>query len=366
MSKNWMRHFELQLVNNDGDGIALSDFKVVFNVSWADTKFPRVANVKIYNLSKKTADRIMGEEFSKINIIAGYEDETTSEPQRTVPASEVGVAHPVSGKGTTGTNYGLIFSGDIRFTINGRDNPTDTWVMVQAASEYNAFLFASTKTTLAAGYTTKDLLDLTMKGFNAYGITPGNIGGLPNTVFPRGLPLYHSNRDIMDDIAKMCGGTWQMVDGQVHVVPSDKYVQEAVVLNSQTGLIGMPQQTIGGGVNVRCLINQNIKINGLVQIDQASVYRSQLDNKDIYNGRFNEKSVGGNLTPIGKVKDADGKMVDAPPLAQPASVAADGVYIVKAIDYTGDTRGQAWYMDLMCLARGAADLQSQSSLNRGQ
>lgn len=355
MSKNWMRHFELQLVNNDGAGIALSDFKVVFNISWADTKFPRVANVKIYNLSKETADRIKGDEFSKINIIAGYEDEPTPEPERTVPASEVGVARPVSKKSTTGTNYGLIFSGDIRFTINGRDNPTDTWVLVQAASEYNAFLFASTKTTLAAGYTTKDLLDLTMKGFNAYGITPGIIGDMPATVFPRGLPLYHSNRDIMDDIAKMCSGTWQMVDGQLNMIPEDKYLEEAIVLNSQTGLIGMPQQTMGGGVNVRCLINQNIKINGLVQIDQASVYRSQLDNSEISRsqGRISEQNTNGNLTVTGSTQN-------------PASVAADGVYIVKAIDYTGDTRGQAWYMDLMCLARGAADLQSQSTLNRGQ
>ncbi len=354
MSKNWMRHFELQLVNNDGAGIALSDFKVVFNISWADTKFPRVANVKIYNLSKETADRIMGDEFSKINIIAGYEDEPTPEPERTVPASEVGVARPVSKKSTTGTNYGLIFSGDIRFTINGRDNPTDTWVLVQAASEYNAFLFASTKTTLAAGYTTKDLLDLTMKGFNAYGITPGVIGDMPTTVFPRGLPLYHSNRDIMDDIAKMCSGTWQMVDGQLNMIPEDKYLEEAIVLNSQTGLIGMPQQTMGGGVNVRCLINQNIKINGLVQIDQASVYRSQLDNSEISRsqGRVSEQNTNGNLTVTGSTQN-------------PASVAADGVYIVKAIDYTGDTRGQAWYMDLMCLARGAADLQSTSALNKG-
>ncbi|MHB9327419.1 hypothetical protein ACP3S7_07715 [Phytobacter ursingii] len=354
MSKNWMRHFELQLVNNDGAGIALSDFKVVFNISWADTKFPRVANVKIYNLSKETADRIMGDEFSKINIIAGYEDEPTPEPERTVPASEVGVARPVSKKSTTGTNYGLIFSGDIRFTINGRDNPTDTWVLVQAASEYNAFLFASTKTTLAAGYTTKDLLDLTMKGFNAYGITPGVIGDMPATVFPRGLPLYHSNRDIMDDIAKMCSGTWQMVDGQLNMIPEDKYLEEAIVLNSQTGLIGMPQQTMSGGVNVRCLINQNIKINGLVQIDQASVYRSQLDNSEISRsqGRVSEQNTNGNLTVTGSTQN-------------PASVAADGVYIVKAIDYTGDTRGQAWYMDLMCLARGAADLQSTSALNKG-
>lgn len=29
------------------------------------------------------------------------------------------------------------------------------------------------------------------------------------------------------------------------------------------------------------------------------------------------------------------------------------------------TRGQAWYMDMMCEARGAADLYTQSALQRG-
>ncbi|MNL82044.1 hypothetical protein D3C87_2093200 [compost metagenome] len=51
-------------------------------------------------------------------------------------------------------------------------------------------------------------------------------------------------------------------------------------------------------------------------------------------------------------------------MSQAASIATDGVYIVKAIDYTGDTRGQAWYMDLMCFARGARDLVSQSAIQK--
>ncbi|KTG55566.1 bacteriophage protein, partial [Klebsiella pneumoniae] len=51
--------------------------------------------------------------------------------------------------------------------------------------------------------------------------------------------------------------------------------------------------------------------------------------------------------------------------AQPASIATDGVYIVRGIMYTGDTRGQAWYMDMMCEARGAMDLKTQSALERG-
>lgn len=34
MSTNWMRHFELQLLDQNGQGISLSNFKVTFNIEW--------------------------------------------------------------------------------------------------------------------------------------------------------------------------------------------------------------------------------------------------------------------------------------------------------------------------------------------
>lgn len=111
-------------------------------------------------------------------------------------------------------------------------------------------------------------------------------------------------------------------------------------------------QTMDGGVNVRCLINPNIRINGLIQLDQASVYRTALANSEITQspGRISETEENGNRVLTGTTSQA-------------ASIATDGVYIVKAIDYTGDTRGQAWYMDLMCFARGErAMISSQAQL----
>lgn len=115
----------------------------------------------------------------------------------------------------------------------------------------------------------------------------------------------------------------------------------------------MPQQTMGGGVNVRCLINPNIRINGLIQLDQASVYRAALGNSEIAQspGRITETEENGNRVLTGTTSQA-------------ASIATDGVYIVKAIDYTGDTRGQAWYMDLMCFARGSRDLVNTSAMQK--
>jgi len=351
MSQNWMRHFELQILSESGEGISLSDFKVTFRIEWTDTRWPRVAMVKIYNLSKDTCSRILGKEFAKIKIIAGYDGMPAE-----VDSSQVGVATEVDSSKvgqTNGANFGEIFSGEIRFTVTGRDNPTDTWVLIQAIDGHQAFMNASVTTTLAAGYTVADVHSAAMDSFSPYGVTKGITGDTPATVFPRGRVLYQSTRDVMDNVASQSGATWQLVAGQAQMVPNDKYVQEAIVLNSDTGLIGMPQQTMGAGVNVRCLINPNIRLKGLVQLDQASIYRTSLSSEEVkaLPGRAREDNTNGNLSVNGT-------------LQQPASIAADGVYIVSAIDYTGDTRGQPWYMDLMCIARGSADLQSAGTLNR--
>ncbi len=126
------------------------------------------------------------------------------------------------------------------------------------------------------------------------------------------------------------------------------------MLNANTGLIGMPQQTMGAGVNVRCLINPNIKLGGLsgwirlLYIVRLSVMIRLVSHR----GLLGESTTDGNI------------YVDGLPGSQLAAINTDGDYIVGSIDYTGDTRGQAWYMDLLCLAKGARELQSLSTLNK--
>lgn len=235
----------------------------------------------------------------------------------------------------------------------GKDSPIDSYVLIQAADTDLAFATSITSQTLAAGYTVADVNRALMKDFEAKGATEGLTPEMPATVFPRGRVLFGMTRHLMDNVAGQCGATWQFVDGQRQMVANNEYVHDAIVLNSATGLIGMPQQTIGNGVNVRALINPNIRVNGLIQLDQASVYRTALSNNDIAmaGGQITDQNTDGNITLSGTT-------------TQPASIATDGVYIVRGIMYTGDTRGQAWYMDMMCEARGAADLRSASSLQR--
>ena len=107
MSQNWMRHFELQLVDDKGKGIDFGDFKVTFNIDWFNlSSESRVGTFKIYNLSTDTVNRITRGEFSRIRVIAGYDgmdDDSDS------------------------SNYGLLFDGEVRYTITGKDNPVDSF-----------------------------------------------------------------------------------------------------------------------------------------------------------------------------------------------------------------------------------------------
>ncbi|HHT7529152.1 TPA: hypothetical protein ACT1UX_002053 [Raoultella planticola] len=352
MSQNWMRHFELHLLDESGKGIDLGDFKVTFTIDWFNiSSATRTGTFKIYNLSLDTVNRITGSEFSTIRVIAGYDgiaadvDAGDVGRVREVDASQIGQAD--------GRNWGLLFTGDIRYTISGKDNPIDSFVLIQAADTDLAFTTAITAQTLAAGYTVSDMNRALMKDFEVKGAVEGVTPPMPATVFPRGRVLFGMTRDLMDNVANQCGATWQFVDGQRQMVAKNEYVHDAIVLNSATGLIGMPQQTIGNGVNVRALINPNIRVNGLIELDQASVYRTALANNDIAmaGGRITDQNNNGNVSITGTT-------------AQPASIATDGVYIVRGIMYTGDTRGQAWYMDMMCEARGAVDMRSQAAMNR--
>lgn len=247
-----------------------------------------------------------------------------------------------------------MFDGEIRYTITGKDNPVDSFVLIQAADSDLAFTTSITTQTLAAGYTVADVNRALMRDFNAKGVVEGQTPDMPTTVYPRGRVLFGMTRNLMDNVASQCKADWMLVDGKREMVARGDFTHEAIVLNSATGLIGMPQQTIGSGVNVRCLINPNIRVNGLIELDQKSVYRTVLGNNDVAmtRGRITDQNNNGNITVEGTT-------------AQPASIATDGVYIVRGIMYTGDTRGQAWYMDMMCEARGAMDLVSSSARERG-
>lgn len=310
MTTNWMRKCSLIVANDAGEGLELSGLKISFNISRPDISYPATAMFKIYNLSRNTNSRIRQNEFTQIKFVAGYQD-----------------------------NFGLIFSGQIQYSYSGRENPTDTYVVIQAADSDQAHNFSVMNTTLAAGYTQQDVHAALMKPIGVYDIVAGAVPEFATTKAPRGKPMFGMHRDEVSNLAAQCKATWRYENGRLQMVPENAYLADAIVLNAQTGLIGMPEQTINGGINVKCLINPNIQLDTLIRLDNKSINQVGLSNQEIATG----STAGASLQ-------------------QPAVLDMDGDYIVKNIAYYGDTRGNAWYQDMICIAKGGAGLLSQSNV----
>ncbi|WP_332116087.1 phage protein [Azorhizobium caulinodans] len=290
MTQQWLRQVKL-VVGNSSEATDLSNMRIRFAVRQGDVATPNNADIVITNLSAATANKIK-KEYNSIVLQAGY-----------------------SG------NLATIFEGEIVQVRVGRENPTDTYVNVIAKEGHVAFNFGFVNKALASGHTYRDQVDACLAALKPYGITAGFIADLGATKMPRGKALFGMVRDQLRTICQATGTSWSIQGKKLQIVKNDTYVPgDAIVLNSRTGLVGMPVQTLGG-IEVRCLLNPQIKPGRRIQIDQASIQEATLTT--------NYQNAQNYLIP---------------------ETAADGLYRVITVDHSGDTRGNPYYSDIICLA----------------
>lgn len=293
-SDQYLRKCSL-IVSTGGDGLDLSQLRIVFKTRQSDVQTPNTAIIRVYNLSDHTAQSVQ-KEFTAVRLQAGYE---------------------------TGA-FGTIFDGTIKQVRRGRENPTDTYLDILAGDGDKAYNQAVISKSMAAGYTDKDELDALVQSM---GLPPGYIADMTPGAGQRGQVLYGLARDHMRNLADRNGMTWSIQNGQVQMIPNTGYKPgTAVVLNSNTGMIGLPEQT-EGGILVRSLLNPNIKIGCLLQIDNASIQQ------DLFGGKF--------LNAPGRLENLKG--------VKP-KITSDGFYKTYVAEFEGDTRGEPWYCDMTCLA----------------
>lgn len=289
-TEQFNRAISLIVFGPDLDGLDLSELRIKFSVKRSDTMTPNTADIRIYNLEEKTAIRIR-DEFKDVILQAGYEG-----------------------------NYGVIFKGNIKQVILGRESATDTFIDIVAGDGDHAYNFAVVNQTLAAGATQRDQVNAASVSMAGKGVTEGNIGDFPAQQLPRGKVMYGNARTYLKNVADNTDKAWSIQDSKLTFIPKKSYLPgEVVVITSKTGMIGTPQQT-NEGVNVKCLLNPNIRIGTRLQIDNRSIERFKI-----------------NLA------------VPNSPANIPAPLTADGVYYVLVIEHQGDTRGVDWYSSMICL-----------------
>jgi len=289
MTQQWLRKVSLIVGNASGQGLDLSQLHIRFTIFSATTQSPNHTTIRVYNVADATAKRLQ-QEFQQVFLQAGYD-----------------------------SNFGLIFSGSIKQIRKGRENATDTFVDIIAADGDEAYNWSVVNTTLAAGWSQTDYHAALIQSMSPYGVSAGYAPMFAPSKLPRGKVCYGMARDYMRQLAGAAGMQWTIQDGKLHMVPVAGYLpNEAIVLTSDTGMVGVPTQTVDG-ILVKCLLNPNIVPGSRVHIDNASIQQAALS-------------------------------VDYTATNYFPSLDDDGLYKVYAMTQTGDTRGPAFYTDMICAA----------------
>lgn len=296
------------------DGVGAPGLRCRFTAKLGVTLGYNTATVRVTNPLPETAQMIAAQQATnlKITIDAGYQD-----------------------------NHGLIFSGEIKQAVYGRDSQTDTVLTMYCADSHTAHNFGVVNKSLAAGSTPQDHVNAAVQAMAAVSPTPVSLGYvdpaliLSQPSYPRGVALYGMARDTLWNVARSKQANVFVDQGQVKILGyANSIPGDAVVLNSRSGLIGMPSLE-SGGIMVRSQIMPQIKMGGQIQVDQSLIQISAQP-----------------LGPNGEI---------APNLFP--SKAADGFYKVLTIIYDGDSRGTPWYADLGCRAASGAGPTPAALLN---
>jgi hypothetical protein len=287
----WLRKVSLIVADSSGAGLDLSELRIHFKISQSDFETPNSAEIRVFNLSQDTAQKIR-KEYTSVTLQAGYQ----------------------SGA------FGIIFQGTIKQVRIGRQDQTDTYLDIFASDSDEVYNFGTINQSITAGTSPNDQIDQIAKAIGAQKGTIQFNTGLQDNI--RGKVLYGMGRIQLRTLARTGLASWSLQNGKITMVPLTGYAKgEAVVINSQTGMVGLPQQT-EDGVTVQCLLNPKIVIGTQVQLNEGTVQRAQ---------------VSLNLSSVNQTEAA------FPP------VPTDGFYYAMVVEHEGDTRDNEYYSTLTCL-----------------
>ncbi|AHX12945.1 hypothetical protein CH75_06550 [Dyella jiangningensis] len=297
MTQQYLRALSL-IVGNQAQAYDLSNLHVRFEVKNATVQTLKTLQARVFNVTDELA-KLIQNEFTSVRLSAGYEG-----------------------------NIAQIFSGEITMVRRGKESATDTFVDIQAQDGDKAFGWATSSWTIDKGYTADDIYQHCLKDLSQYGITAGFKPDFSNHPAPDAKTVHGQTRDVLRTLADSQGCTWSIEDGKLNFIPIKGYLPGTVPqINASSGMVGTPQQTIGGLV-VRMLLNPVIKAGSKIQLNNADVASLTLTSK------FQLPQV---------VPSFD----------------ADGFYRTFQVVHAGDSRGNTWYTDCVCAAvDGTAPLTS--------
>lgn len=286
----WMRRVQLLIGAENGDWIDVSELRITFRAEQAMTDKPGSLVARIYNMANDTAQRIQ-REGAPVILQAGHQG-----------------------------NAGLIYKGLAIQILRGRESGTDTYLQLVCQDGDTAYIYSTCNKTLDAGWKQSDQKKAIDESLKKHGVQNGVQAEYGDVVAVRGKAMFGAARDYLREFALSTGTEWAIRDGQLDMTPGGMALPgEAFVLNAFTGMIGMPVQTLDG-VLVRSLLNPGLRRGQQIKLEHDSIQQAALSPS--YKGMT----------------------------AYNAPLDRDGYYNVYHVTHTGDTRGNEYYTDMICVA----------------
>lgn len=265
--------------------VSIEGLRVVFEVEKSGIAIPNKAMVEIWNLSLETQRKIR-EEGEDFILYAGY-----------------------NGTGLDIGNVQPIFKGNINNLLHerrGKDHVTILYGVDGGKDLQNSTFNRAYSRNVTAETIIKDMME-TFKG-----ITVGVAAGTEclKRKFASGISFSGKTSNLIEEITKDCGVTFQVTDGQAELLGSIDSVanRSAIVIKATTGMLTPPEIT-EIGVNVKTLLNPELKPIRLIDIQSPKSAVSKRG--DIY---YNQNGKNG----------------------------VTGFFIINDVKHIGDTHGNNW------------------------
>ena len=289
-NKLYGRKYRLLVFDEVGQGIDISDLHFTFDCEKVMGGNGTTSKITVYNLNARTEGYFM-DRADRLTLEAGYEG-----------------------------LFGVIFDGDVIQCIRSKENGTD-FKLVFTCKDGDRFANeAFVNMSVSSKQTRRDIIE----NIASSATVPSKLGDISETYnegkYIRGKVMFGKAADYIQQIGKINNGSFYMENGSVNLIRLQDGLTESVVkLDSESGLLGTPQQS-EIGVNFKALLNPKIRLNTLVNID----------NKQIIAREYEDGSA------MGKILDAD------------------GVYRVIRLSYIGDNRGNDWHIECEAASQSGA------------
>jgi hypothetical protein len=242
------RRYRITVSDDSGNSIDVSNLKCEFNIVKTIQAEPNSSTVTIYNLNAETENWIEINAM-RVAVEAGYE----------------------------GTQFGLIFDGDILQTIRDKSDGATYRLSIIALDSDRAVNYELANFSVLRGQTARTIVDHIVNKAQ-YPVSLGSISEGLNTAgtLTRGKVFFGKASDYLQQIADSNKCQYYTEDGKVNLVKLTEMPENEIFdLSPSSGLIGTPEQS-DYGITGQCLLNPRIKVNTLIHVDNSLVRAKQI------------------------------------------------------------------------------------------